>query len=225
MILNITSRIHGSYKFIVSAEEWALINDYTWYVSVESTGENKLIYAVGHKGPRIKGQSLIRLHRLILDRILKDFAIDLNEEKRRHLNLAWHRLSPWSDTVPGMTRLKSRFMLTTLSNGNLGLLANMAKNAGLPWDLILSAEVFRHYKPDPETYLGVAEIFDLQPSEVMLVAAHEDDLDAAKACGLQTAFVERPLEYGVGKAAAKGDLTRFTYMSTDLNDLARQLGA
>jgi 2-haloacid dehalogenase len=164
------------------------------------------------------------LHRLILDRILKDFAIDLSEEKRRHLNLAWHRLSPWSDTVPGMTRLKSRFMLTTLSNGNLGLLANMAKNAGLPWDLILSAEVFRHYKPDPETYLGVAEIFDVQPSEVMLVAAHEDDLDAAKACGLQTAFVERPLEYGVGNAAAKGDLSRFTYASTDLNDLARQLG-
>jgi 2-haloacid dehalogenase len=164
------------------------------------------------------------LHRLILDRILKDFAIDLNEEKRRHLNLAWHRLSPWSDTVSGMTRLKTRFMLTTLSNGNLGLLANMAKNGGLPWDLILSAEVFRHYKPDPETYLGVAEIFDLQPSEVMLVAAHEDDLDAAKACGLQTAFIERPLEYGVGNAAAKGDLTRFTYASSDLNDLARQLG-
>jgi 2-haloacid dehalogenase len=164
------------------------------------------------------------LHRLILDRILKDFAIDLSEEKCRQLNLAWHRLSPWSDTVPGMTRLKSCFMLTTLSNGNLGLLANMAKNAALPWDLILSAEVFRHYKPDPETYLGVAEIFDLKPDEVMLVAAHEDDLDAAKACGLQTAFVERPLEYGAGAAAAKGDLTRFTYASSDLNDLARQLG-
>lgn len=164
------------------------------------------------------------LHRLILDRILVDFGIDLSEEKRRHLNLAWHRLDAWPDTVAGMTRLKSRFMLTTLSNGNLGLLANMAKNAGLPWDLLLSAEVFRHYKPDPETYLGVAEIFDIQPSEVMLVAAHEDDLDAAKACGLQTAFVERPLEYGLGKAAAKGDLTRFTYASTDLNDLARQMG-
>jgi len=164
------------------------------------------------------------LHRLILDRILVDFGIDLNEEKRRHLNRAWHRLDAWPDTVAGMTRLKSRFMLTTLSNGNLGLLANMAKNAGLPWDLLLSAEVFRHYKPDPETYLGVAEIFDIQPSEVMLVAAHEDDLDAAKACGLQTAFVERPLEYGLGKAAAKGDLTRFTYASTDLNDLARQMG-
>ncbi len=165
------------------------------------------------------------LHRLILDRILEDFGNDLSEEKRRHLNRAWHRLDAWPDTVAGMTRLKSRFMLTTLSNGNLGLLANMAKNAGLPWDLILSAEVFRHYKPDPETYLGVAEMFDIQPSEVMLVAAHEDDLDAAKACGLQTAFVERPLEYGLGKAAAKGDLTRFTYASTDLNDLSRQMGA
>ncbi len=164
------------------------------------------------------------LHRLILDRILEDFGNDLSEEKRRHLNRAWHRLDAWPDTVAGMTRLKSRFMLTTLSNGNLGLLANMAKNAGLPWDLLLSAEVFRHYKPDPETYLGVAEMFDIQPSEVMLVAAHEDDLDAAKACGLQTAFVERPLEYGSGKAAAKGDLTRFTYASTDLNDLARQMG-
>ena len=164
------------------------------------------------------------LHRLILDRILEDFGNDLSEEKRRHLNRAWHRLDAWPDTVAGMTRLKSRFMLTTLSNGNLGLLANMAKNAGLPWDLLLSAEVFRHYKPDPETYLGVAEMFDIQPSEVMLVAAHEDDLDAAKACGLQTAFVERPLEYGLGKAAAKGDLTRFTYASTDLNDLARQMG-
>ena len=164
------------------------------------------------------------LHRLILDRILNDFGIDLTEEKRRQLNHAWHRLNPWPDTISGMTRLKSRFMLTTLSNGNIGLLANMAKNAGLPWDLILSAEVFRHYKPDPETYLGVADIFELKPEEVMLVAAHEDDLDAAKACGLQTAFVERPLEYGVGAAATKGDLMRFTYASTDLNDLARQMG-
>ena len=163
------------------------------------------------------------LHRLILDRVLADFGIALEETKRQHLNRAWHRLAPWPDTVSGMTRLKSRFMLTTLSNGNIGLLANMAKHAGLPWDLILSAEVFRHYKPDPETYLGVAEIFDLQPNEVMLVAAHEDDLDAAKACGLQTAFVERPDEFGVGVTVPKGDLTRFTFVARDLNDLADQM--
>lgn len=163
------------------------------------------------------------LHRLILDRVLADFGLPLDEAKRQHLNRAWHRLAPWPDTVSGMTRLKSRFMLTTLSNGNIGLLANMAKHAGLPWDLILSAEVFRHYKPDPETYLGVAEIFDLKPEEVMLVAAHEDDLDAAKACGLQTAFVERPDEFGPGVTVPKGDLTRFTFVARDMNDLADQM--
>lgn len=164
------------------------------------------------------------LHRIILDRILDEFSITLDETKRHELNRAWHRLSPWPDTVAGMKRLKSRFMLTTLSNGNLGLLANMAKHADLPWDLILSAEVFRRYKPDPETYLGVAEIFDVLPSEVMLVAAHEDDLDAAQACGLQTAFIERADEYGPNAHVPQGDLTRFTYAVRDLHHLAEQLG-
>lgn len=164
------------------------------------------------------------LHRIILDRVLKDFDIALDEQKRRTLNRAWHRLNPWPDTVEGMHRLKSRFMLTSLSNGNLGLLANMAKHAALPWDLILSAEVFNHYKPDPETYLGVADIFELQPDQVMLVAAHEDDLDAAKACGLQTAFIRREHEYGPDILIKYGDLTRFTYSANDLHDLAAQLG-
>lgn len=164
------------------------------------------------------------LHRIILDRVLKDFDIALDEQKRRTLNRAWHRLNPWPDTLEGMHRLKSRFMLTSLSNGNLGLLANMAKHAALPWDLILSAEVFHHYKPDPETYLGVADIFELQPDQVMLVAAHEDDLDAAKACGLQTAFVRREHEYGPDILMKYGDLTRFTYSANDLHDLAAQLG-
>ncbi|MFZ9239432.1 MAG: HAD hydrolase-like protein, partial [Burkholderiaceae bacterium] len=100
----------------------------------------------------------------------------------------------------------------------------MAKHAALPWDLILSAEVFHHYKPDPETYLGVADIFELQPDQVMLVAAHEDDLDAAKACGLQTAFIRREHEYGPDILMKYGDLTRFTYSATNLNDLAAQLG-
>lgn len=165
------------------------------------------------------------LHRIILDRILKDFGIDLDESSRHQLNRAWHRLAPWPDTVAGMLRLKSHFTLTTLSNGNLGLLANMAKHAGLPWDLILSAEVFRHYKPDPETYLGVAEVFEVSPNEVMLVAAHEDDLDAASACGLQTAFIQRDNEYGPDVRINHGDLTRFSYAARDLVDLAEQLGA
>ena len=122
-----------------------------------------------------------------------------------------------------MQRLKHHFTLCTLSNGNLGLLANMAKHAGLPWDLILSAEVFRHYKPDPQTYLGVAEVFDVKPAQVMLVASHEDDLDAAAVCGLQTAYVARPMELGPGVRTQHGDLSRFTVAAQDFNDLADRL--
>ena len=166
------------------------------------------------------------LHRLILDGVLKEFAIThLSEDEKKHLNLVWHRLLPWADTIKGLARLKGKFTIVTLSNGNLGLLANMAKNAGLPWDLILSAEVFRHYKPDPETYLGVASIFDVTPEEVMLVAAHKDDLLSASKCGLQTAFVERPLEFG--KSVKRDDLAieSFTnYHAKDFLDLADQLG-
>ncbi|OJI04337.1 haloacid dehalogenase, type II [Polynucleobacter sp. MWH-Adler-W8] len=165
------------------------------------------------------------LHRMILDDILKTFNItSLSESQIHEFNLVWHRLNPWLDTVEGLTRLKGKFTIVTLSNGNLGLLADMAKNAGLPWDLILSAEVFRHYKPDPETYLGVAEIFNVLPEQVMLVAAHKDDLLSANACGLQTAFIERPLEFGPN--FSRQDLHReefTTYHAEDLMDLATQL--
>lgn len=137
------------------------------------------------------------LHRMILDDILIKFRVThLSEEEKRHLNKAWHRLDPWPDTVAGLTRLKSRYTICTLSNGNIGLLTNMAKRAGLPWDCILSAEVFRKYKPDPATYLGVAKVFDVRPGEVMLVAAHQEDLAHARAAGLKTAYIERPLEFG-----------------------------
>ena len=165
------------------------------------------------------------LHRMILDEILKAFNItSLSESQVHDLNLIWHRLNPWTDTVEGLTRLKGQFTIVTLSNGNLGLLADMAKNVGLPWDLILSAEVFRHYKPDPETYLGVAEIFNVRPEQVMLVAAHKDDLVAAESCGLQTAFIERPLEFGPN--FSRQDLHReefINYHAKDLKDLASQL--
>ncbi len=137
------------------------------------------------------------LHRMILDEILLQFNItSLNESQKQHLNKAWHRLEPWSDSVEGLQRLKSKYLICTLSNGNIGLLTNMAKAAGLPWDCILSAEVFRKYKPDPDTYLGVARVFDLAPETVMLVAAHQKDLAAARDCGLNTAYIERPMEFG-----------------------------
>ncbi len=140
------------------------------------------------------------LHRLILDDLLPRFGLQhLSETERVHLNRVWHRLDAWPDSVEGLKRLKCKYTICSLSNGNLGLLTNMAKRAGLPWDCVLSAEVFKAYKPDPATYLGVANVFDVQPSEVMLCAAHHDDLAAARACGLGTAYIERPFEFGTAQ--------------------------
>ncbi|HEX4855638.1 MAG TPA: haloacid dehalogenase type II [Limnobacter sp.] len=164
------------------------------------------------------------LHRLILDSIIPRFGLQsLNEEQRTHLNKAWHRLSPWPDTVAGLQALKKQFTITTLSNGNFSLLTDMAKNAGLPWDCIVSAELFKHYKPDPETYLGVAELLDLSPSEVMLVACHPNDLRAAKAQGLKTAYVMRPLEFGAHVPLPQVHPHEFDFTASDFLDLARQL--
>lgn len=165
------------------------------------------------------------LHRRILDDLLARFAIThLNEEQKRHLNKVWHRLAAWPDSVEGLTRLKSRYMICTLSNGNIGLLADMAKNAGLPWDCILSAEVFKKYKPDPATYLGVANIFDLAPEQVMLVAAHQDDLAAARACGLRTAYIERPEEFGPTQPKDVSPDPANTFHAKSIAALAAMLG-
>ena len=165
------------------------------------------------------------LHRLILDRLLAQFGLDsLTEAEIKHLNKAWHRLDPWPDVLAGLARLKSRHVICTLSNGNIGLLTNMAKQAGLPWDCILSAEVFRAYKPDPATYLGVAKVFDVEPSRVMLVAAHQDDLAAARACGLQTAYIERPTEFGAAQPKDISPCPANTRHAKDFLALADQLG-
>jgi 2-haloacid dehalogenase len=165
------------------------------------------------------------LHRMILDELLPRFGLaHLAEDERRRLNKVWHRLDAWPDAVAGLTRLKSRFTICTLSNGNLGLLADMAKQAGLPWDCILSAEVFRAYKPDAAAYLGVARVFDVRPDEVMLVAAHQDDLAGARACGLRTAYVERPLEYGASRAKDVSPDPANTVHARDFQHLAGLLG-
>ena len=164
------------------------------------------------------------LHRLILDSILPRFGLgDLPENERRTLNRVWHRLNPWPDVVEGLSLLKRRHVITTLSNGNIGLLTDMAKHGGLPWDCVLSAEVFRAYKPDPRVYLGVADVFDVAPSEVMMVAAHHEDLAAARACGLLTAYVERPLELGAARPKDVSPVAENTLHARDFIDLARQL--
>jgi 2-haloacid dehalogenase len=165
------------------------------------------------------------LHRMILDSLLPQFGLDhLGEAARQHLNRVWHRLDAWPDSVAGLTRLKQRFVICSLSNGNLGLLTHMAKRAGLPWDCVLSAEVFRAYKPDPATYLGVAEVFDVAPSQVMLCAAHHDDLAAARACGLQTAYIERALEFGARQPKDVSPQAGNDVHARDLVHLADLLG-
>jgi 2-haloacid dehalogenase len=169
---------------------------------------------------------LDHLHRMTLDRLLPEFGVTtLTEDEKRELNRAWHRLRPWPDSAAGLTRLKKRFIIAPLSNGNIGLMTDLAKHAGLPWDVILGAEVVRHYKPDREVYQSAADILDLQVGEVMMVAAHLGDLRAAKSVGLQTAFVPRPLEFGPdGKPDLAADgVAGIT--AKDFNDLARQLGA
>jgi 2-haloacid dehalogenase len=166
------------------------------------------------------------LHRMMLDKILVDFGITgLSEAEIDALNRAWHRLRPWPDSVSGLTRLKKRFIIAPLSNGNVSLMTNLAKYGGLPWDCILGAELARHYKPDREVYQSAADILDLEVGEILMVAAHLGDLRAAKGVGLQTAFVPRPLELGPGgKPDLKPDST-VDLTATDFNDLARQLGA
>ncbi len=137
------------------------------------------------------------LHRESLDTLLAKHGLTgLTEADKVHMNTAWHRLQPWPDVVGGLTRLKSKFIIGTLSNGNVGLLTRMAKHAGLPWDVVLGAETAGAYKPQPQAYLRSAEILNLAPGEVMLVAAHNGDLAAAAASGLRTAYVNRPGEYG-----------------------------
>ena len=167
------------------------------------------------------------LHRMILDRILVDFKITgLSGAEIDALNRAWHRLQPWPDAVAALTRLKKKFTIAPLSNGNIALMTAMAKHSGLPWDCILGAELVRHYKPDREVYLSAADFLDLQVGEVMMVAAHLGDLRAAKALGLKTAFVTRPLEFGpTGKPDMQADASIADLSAKDFNDLASQMGA
>lgn len=165
------------------------------------------------------------LHRMGLDSLLPRFGLTgLAEAEIAELNRAWHRLDPWPDAVEGLTRLKRKYVLATLSNGNVALLVNMAKRAGLPWDAVLGAEVARAYKPQPEAYKRTADFLGLAPEQCMMVAAHGGDLKAAAACGFRTAFVSRPLEHGPGKAGDAGDVGNWDVKARDFTDLARQLG-
>ena len=167
------------------------------------------------------------LHRQILDTLILRYGLEgLTEAERVDLNRVWHRLEPWADSVEGLNRLKSKYIIASLSNGNVSLLVNMAKHAGLPWDTVLSSELAGSYKPDQKVYLTAARLLGRPPERIMMVAAHPGDLRAAATVGMKTAFVPRPLEHGPGTARNRPSAEdRFDLTAEDFVALASQLGA
>ena len=166
------------------------------------------------------------IHRERLDVILEEFGIaaHFDEGERADLNLAWHRLDPWPDSVPGLRRLSSRYMIGPLSNGSTPLLVNMAKRAGIPWDVIMSSDATRGYKPDPRTYLGACEMMGLTAAEVMMCAAHNNDLEAAASHGLRTAYINRPTEYGPDQNRDTAATGEWDIITDHIEGIAEVLG-
>ena len=170
--------------------------------------------------------NLDHLHRALLEDLLKEFHIEgLSDEEKDHWNRVWHRLKPWPDSVAGLTRLKKKYTIAPLSNGNVALLADMAKHAGIPWDLILSAELAKHYKPDREAYLMAVSLLELKAEEVMMCAAHFGDLRSARSFGLRTGFIHQPNEYGPTRDADVAKPGDFDVVSSNMDDFASKLGA
>jgi len=166
------------------------------------------------------------LHRQLLGELLKEFRLHcLSEEEQDHWNRVWHRLKPWPDSVPGLRRLKNKYTIAPCSNGNVSLVNDMAKHSGFPWDLILGAELARHYKPDREVYLTAVSLLGLEPGQVMMCACHVGDLRAAEELGLVTAFISRPDEYGDRRRADVAKPGDFDLVADDILDLASKMGA
>lgn len=186
------------------------------------------LYQPAMEEVRAKGRSWVildTLHGENLDKAWTTFGLPaLDGADRDHLVKAWHRLDPWPDAVAGLTRLKAGYIIAPVSNGNIALITNMAKRAGLPWDVVLGAEVARAYKPMPEAYLNSAAAIGRAPSQCMMVAAHNDDLAAAQAQGLKTAFIPRPLEHGEGGGAETEPTGDWDYVADSFEALAGKLG-
>lgn len=172
--------------------------------------------------------NLDALHRMALDTLLEKFGVAtrLSEEDKVWLNLTWHRLKPWPDSVPGLTRIKKKYIIATLSNGTVRLLTDMAKHCGLPWDTVLGSDLVRHYKPDAEMYRSAIEFLGSgDPNAVMMVAAHNNDLVNAAKYGMKTAFINRPYEHGARQSRDFAAEHAFTYVASGFEDLADRLGA
>ena len=215
----------------------SLINDFTAWSRTRGIQGDWTALVDGWRGLYVGSMDEVRkhpergyvildvLHRRSLETLVAQLGIHgLTEADLDHLTRGWHRLHPWADSVAGLTRLKRKYIISPLSNGNVALLTNMAKFAGLPWDLVLSAELFAHYKPDPETYLGAARLLGLAPGEVMMVAAHNNDLEAAQRYGLKTAFVARPTEYGPLQSRDFEATGAWDIVASDFGGIADRLG-
>ena len=193
------------------ADEWR-----TWY------GKSTRELSTGDGPWRLVDE----IHREKLDVLLAEYGLadTMSEDSKQHLNRAWHRLDGWPDSPSGLRRLKSKFIIATASNGNLALLVNMAKHADLPWDAVMSPDVYGAYKPSPQVYQNASKLLGLDTNQVMMVAAHTGDLEASARQGLATAFVYRPMERGVDNPVEMPDTSSFDITATDFNDLADQLG-
>ncbi len=215
----------------------SLITDFMWWGKQRGITADWTALVDGWRGMYVASMDEVRknadrgyvildvLHRRSLEKLVEKFAVKgLTEADLDYLTKGWHRLNPWPDSVAGLTRLKTKFVISPLSNGNVALLTNMAKFAGLPWDLVMSAELFEHYKPDAETYLGAARLLGLSPGEVMMVAAHNHDLKAAQSHGLKTAFVARPTEYGPLQKVDFEATGQWDIVAKDFGGIAARLG-
>jgi 2-haloacid dehalogenase len=169
--------------------------------------------------------SVHSVYRQVLDVVLRECRVTgLSDAEREELTLAWQRLTPWPDVVPGLTRIKRAFTIATLSNADVRAVVNLSKRAGLPWDAVFAAEMAGVFKPDPRIYRMAATYLGLEPTEIMMVASHKYDISAAAQLGFQTAFVARPLELGAGGTVDVAYDDRFDINASDFLDLADQLG-
>jgi 2-haloacid dehalogenase len=165
------------------------------------------------------------LHRRNLEKILPRFKISgLTEDQLVNLNLAWHRLHGWPDSASGLARLKRKYLLAPVSNGNISLMVDLARRNDFPWDAILGSEVAGDFKPKPRVYLAACDAFDLAPGDCMMVAAHSNDLAQAGKCGLRTAHIARPNEHGPGRGETAPNVP-VDVAAADFNDLAGKLAA
>ncbi len=165
------------------------------------------------------------IHRERLDEILPEFGLDmLDEDEREHFNRAWHRINPWPDSIPGLIRIKTKYLISPLSNGSLTLLANMAKRAGIPWDFVFSSDMHKAYKRDPKVYQNAIALLGYAPHEVMMGAAHNDDLEAAREQGMRTAYINRPTEYGVDQVKDFDATSDWDIIADSVEGVAQALG-